>query len=258
MTRTLMVFTLGLVLLYAGICLVTYLRQRQLMYFPTPPHDAVDLVPLWIESDGERLKLWVLNPGQDEAIVYFGGNAEQPLYGREMFEQALTSHTVYLVNYRGYGGSSGTPSETGFHGDGLTIFDAVAARHADVALIGRSIGSAVATHVAARRPASALALVTPMDSMEALARHYYPLLPVTLLLKDRYRAIDSAPRVTARTLVVIAANDRIIPLENSQRLVDALRSAPVTVEILEHHGHNSLGQTADYGNLLRDFFALHQ
>jgi uncharacterized protein len=255
MTRTLMVFTLALVLLYAAICLVTYLRQRQLMYFPTPPHDAVDLAPLWIESGGERLKLWALNPGQDQAIVYFGGNAEQPLYGREMFERALPSHTVYLVNYRGYGGSSGSPSETAFHDDGLRIFDTVAARHGGVALIGRSIGSAVATHVAARRPATALALVTPMDSMEALAQHYYPLLPVKLLLKDRYRAIDSARLVTARTLAVIAADDRIIPLENSQRLVDALRSAPVTVEILEHHGHNNLGHAPDYGNLLRDFFA---
>lgn len=255
MARTLTVFVLGLVLVYAAVCLFTYLRQRQLIYFPTAPYDAIDLSPIWIESDGERLKLWALNPGRDQAIVYFGGNAEQPLYGREMFESALDAYTVYLLNYRGYGGSSGSPDEAGFLADGLNVFDEVAPRHHGVSLIGRSIGSAVATYVAARRPVARLALVTPMDSLEALARRYYPLLPVSLLLKDRFRAVDSAPLVTAETLVLIAGDDEIVPYENSRRLVDALDSAPVTVSVLDHQGHNTIGHTPDYAEALRGFFS---
>lgn len=253
MTRTITVLLAVALTAYLALCLVTYLRQRQLLYFPTAPVAAGDLAPLWVESGGERLKLWPLNPGRREAVVYFGGNAEQVLYARELFESGFDRYTVYLVNYRGYGGSSGRPSEAGFLTDGLNVFDAAAALHDRVSLVGRSIGSAVAVHVAATRPVPKLVLVTPMDSVEALARRHYPLLPVSLLLKDRYRADASAPAVRAKTLVVLAGDDEIVPHESSRRLVEALHAAPVTVAVIEGESHNSLGRVPDYADTMRSF-----
>ncbi len=253
MTRTLWSLVALAVVVYAAFCLYTYLRQRQLIYFPTAPSHAADIDPMWLDSDGERLKLWPLNPGREEALVYFGGNGEDVLFNRTLFESVFGDHSVYLVNYRGYGGSSGAPSQAGFYTDALNVFDAVAARHAAVSVIGRSIGSAVAIHVAARRPVRQLVLVTPMDSVESLAKRAYPLLPVTLLLKDPYRAVDDAPRIDAPTLVVVAERDHIVPLESTERLVEALDGAPVTVTTLPGHDHNSFADDPRYGAVLGSF-----
>lgn len=253
-TRSILAILVIVVIGYAVICVWMYARQRQLIYFPTPPASAVGIDPLWVDSAGERVKVWPLNDGAADAVIYFGGNAEDVLYAAPLFESVFPDRAVYLVNYRGYGGSSGSPSEHGFYADGLNVFDAVGARHDRVSVVGRSIGSTVATHVAARRPAHRLAVVTPIDSVEALARHYYPLLPVSLLLKDRFRAVDDAPRVSAPTLAVIAAADEIVPRANSLRLVDAFEAAPVEVAFLEGAGHNDISGNPDYAETLRAFF----
>jgi pimeloyl-ACP methyl ester carboxylesterase len=255
MTRTLVAIVSVSLVIYALMCVITYFRQRQLLYFPTPASSVADVSPLWVDADDARLKVWTLNPGRADAVVYFGGNAEDVLYTREFFEKNLPAHTVYLLNYRGYGGSTGKPSERGFDADGLKVFDAISPEHARVSIIGRSIGSAVATHVAARRPVARMALVTPMDSIEAVARHHYPWLPVSLLLKDRYRSHEDAAEVTADTLVVIAEEDRIVPWESSKRLVDALKNAGVKVRVLEGAGHNAVDYSPEYGAAMSAFFS---
>lgn len=253
MMRSITFLVLAALLAYAAVCLYTYVRQRQLLYFPTPPSTVEDLEPLWLDSDGERLKLWAINPGRDRAVVYFGGNGEDVIYNRDAFEFAFADRAVYLVNYRGYGGSSGQPSEDGLYADAINVFDFVAGRHDSVAVIGRSLGSAVATRVAARRPVERLVLVTPMDSVESLAKRAYPLLPVSLLIKDPYRAVDDAPGVRAPTLLVLAEHDRIVPAPSSQRLAAALGGTAVTVNTLEGHDHNSFAADAAYLEVLTGF-----
>ncbi len=253
MMRSITFLVLAALLAYAAICLYTYVRQRQLLYFPTPPANVADLDPLWLESDGERLKLWPLNTDRDRAVIYFGGNGEDVIYNRDLFETVLTDRAAYLVNYRGYGGSSGQPTGDGLYADALNVFDYVVSRHESVAVIGRSLGSAIATRVAARRPVERLVLVTPMDSVESLAKRVYPLLPVSLLIKDPYRAVQDAPEVTAPTLVVIAERDNIVPAESTARLVASLLGAPVTRDVLSGHDHNSFAGDPAYGRMLGEF-----
>jgi pimeloyl-ACP methyl ester carboxylesterase len=242
-------------LVYLALAASVYVRQRQLIYFPVPEADVEDLEALWLDRDEVRLKMWRVNPGHERALVYFGGNAEDVSYAAAPFAAAFPDYTIYLLNYRGYGGSSGSPTEQGFLADGLAAFDHAAEAHLGVAVIGRSIGSAVAVHTAAYRPVLRLALVTPFDSIEAIARRHYPLLPVSWLLKDKYRAIDAAPAVEAPTLVVIAGRDRVVPRSHSERLVEALGSGEVVVRVLEEDDHDGIGRSGDYLETLGAFFA---
>jgi len=100
------------------------------------------------------------------------------------------SWSLALVNYRGYGASEGSPSERALFADALLVLDALRERPdvdpARVALVGRSLGSGVATYVAANRPVAGVALVSPYDSVTALARRQFPWLPIELLLRHPF------------------------------------------------------------------------
>lgn len=252
-------------LVYIAVCVMTYLRQRQLLYYPTPrpqveliqpPGSVFKIEEMSVSSGEETLRLWRLNPGHDQAVLYYGGNSEEVLYGRELFEELFKDRTVYLTNYRGYSGSSGSPSEKGFYEDGLSVYDAITADHQSIAIIGRSIGSAVATHVAARREVERVVLVTPMDSVEALAQAVYPLLPVKWLLKDRFHSTHDATLMTSPVLVVIAADDMIVPRQNTDRLIETMGKAEVQVVVVADEDHITIATSSGYAQALRSFFNL--
>lgn len=242
------------VLAYLGLAVYLYLAQRSLMYFPTSEVDAADVSSEYLESDDVQLKLWTVgDPQACRALIYFGGNAENVYFNAEYFRRLFPQHRVYLVNYRGYGGSEGRPTERGLFADALRIFDLADSRHESVAVIGRSLGSAVAVYLASERPAERLVLATPPDSAVALAQAMYPLFPVDWLLKDRYESVRYAANVTAPTKVLIAENDRIVPPRHSLALVDAFGAAPVEHVTIAAAGHNGLTNIEQYWREMREF-----
>ena len=240
---------------YACFCAYLYLFQRSLIYFPTPVAERVPAEEVWVENDGEKIRLWRLHSSQSNAIIYFGGNAEDVSYNAAEFSDWFPQHAVYLVNYRGYGGSSGKPGEAAFHSDAQAVFDFVTERHAAVSLIGRSLGAAVAVCLATHRDVERLALVTPFDSLASLAREFYPIFPTRLLLKDTYDTVGPAARVRAPALVLVAEHDEIIPRPSTDRLADAL-GGPHTMRVIQRTGHNTIGTSPDYGRALQEFMTL--
>lgn len=241
------------VLVYLGFGILIYLAQRSIMYLPVAERHAVDVTAEYLSNGDVSLKLWVVSPGQDAALIYFGGNAEDVYWNAADFRTALPGHTVYLVNYRGYGGSSGSPSERGLFSDALKIYDTLAVRHGPIDVVGRSLGSGVAVYLASERPLRRLVLVTPHDSMVSMARRMYPIYPVSLLLKDRYESVEYAPRVRAPTLIVTAARDRIIPLEHATRLVQAFAPGVARQLAISGAGHNDLSLSSEYWAQLAAF-----
>ena len=125
------------------------------------------------------LRGWKLNPGKSGALLYFGGNAERLDASRDEFARLFPDRTVYLLSYRGYGASEGQPGEAALFGDALALYDAARARHPRrrYAVIGRSLGSGVASYLASQRPVERLALVTPFDSLAEVAQAHYPVVP---------------------------------------------------------------------------------
>jgi len=183
--RSLLPFVGAVAVAYGVLCAWVFFTQRGQIYFPTPVSEAPGAQALWVESQGERLKVWVVERTASRALLYFGGNAEDVAGNIEVFSETFPEHSLYLVNYRGYGGSSGRPSEAGLVADALAVFDHVQARHEDLAVMGRSLGSGVAVQLAAERPVARLVLVTAFDSRVNVAREYFRWLPVGMLMRDR-------------------------------------------------------------------------
>ena len=243
-----------LMLGYAGLCALLHFKQRDLIYYPattTVPASATDFK---LVREAVTLRGWRLNPGKDRALIYFGGNAERLEASREEFARLFPDRTIYLLSYRGYGASEGQPGEAALSGDALALYDDVRARHpqAPIAVIGRSLGSGVASYVAAQRPVEKLVLVTPFDSLADVAQAHYPMFPVRLLMRDRYRSTEYLPRYAGPLLVLRGGRDQVIPPANTDRLLAALTRKPQVIDFPEA-GHNDISQDPTYAEALRDF-----
>ena len=136
----------------------------------------------------------------------------------------------------------------------LAVYDAISPQHTSVSLIGRSLGSAIAIHVAAHREVEKLALITPFDSLKNVAQSHYPMFPVKWLMKDPYEAIKLANKIDQPVLAITAENDRIIPRKHSQKLVEALTRARVESHVITGSGHNDLSFNPSFDRLLGAFF----
>jgi len=242
-------------LAYIGLCAWVYATQRAQIYFPVPETHRPDAQVLWIDSQGERLKVWVVPRAGSRALVYFGGNAEDVAGNLDLFSAAFPTHSLYLVNYRGYGGSSGRPSETALFADALAVYEHVRGEHSDITVMGRSLGSGIAVQLASARPVERLVLVTAYDSLVNVARAHIRFLPIGLLMRDRYESASRAGRVRAPVLIVIAGEDEIIPRARSEALVKAFPASQVRVEVVPGVGHNTLDLSPVYLGAVRGFLA---
>jgi uncharacterized protein len=239
--------------LYLALCAGLYATQRSKIYYPTPEVHRSGTEALWIESQGERIKVWAVPRTGPRALLYFGGNADDVAAHIDTFRAAFPEHSLYFVNYRAYGGSSGRPSESGLVVDALAVYDHVHEVHPDIAVIGRSLGSGVAVQLARERPVSKLVLVTPFDSLVNLAKTYIRWLPVGWLLRDRYDSAGKASAVKASVLVVIAGDDEIVPRTRSQALAASFHPGQVQVAVVRGAGHNTLDLSPEYLESVRSF-----
>lgn len=244
----------GLVV-YGAVGVYLYLHQRAMIYFPTLPRSDIRTEWLEIPSQGDVLRVWRLNPGHASALIYFGGNAEDVARNIDDYRRAFSSHTVYLVNYRGFGGSTGVPSEVALYADALTIFDALHKEHGRIDVIGRSLGTGVATYLASQRPVRRLVLVTPYDSLLAVAQGRFPIFPLTFMLHDRFDSLGRARQLHLPALILVAENDRVVPPAHAYRLAGALPADKVRVLTLAGTGHSDLQRHPDYFSTLQSFLA---
>jgi pimeloyl-ACP methyl ester carboxylesterase len=143
------------------------------------------------------------------------------------------------MHYRGYGGSSGTPSEKAFFADALALFDKVHASHFEIDVVGRSLGSGVAVYLASQRPVERLVLVTPFDSLQEIAAALFPFFPVRWLLLDRFESWKYAPQVSAPTLIIAAGHDEVVPRASTELLRSRFKPGLATFEIVPNTISNS-------------------
>lgn len=247
-----LVIVIALVI-YAAICGTLYAAQRSLLYYPTPESQSEHARAVRIETSGAVLKVWHLQSSGERAILYFGGNSEDVAGNIDAFAAAFPNTDVYLVNYRGYGGSTGAPSERALLADAEVLFDEVRSRHPRVAVIGRSLGSGVAVHLASVRDVSKLVLVTPYDSITRVAQRHFVVVPVSWLLQDRFDSFGKASQVRAPVLVLLAERDRVIPRAHGERLVSAFAKGQAEVRTLAGTNHDSIASSPEYCSALAAF-----
>lgn len=252
MKKILKKISIFLLIGYVGMGLFLYINQRSFLYFPTPEL-STSHTQMTLQNGGESIKVIVLNKGHKNAILYFGGNAESMAKSSDYIAKQFPKFTVYLMDYRGYGGSTGEASEEGLYSDALKLYDIVKPKHDCIAIGGRSLGSGIATYVAAHREVSKLALITPFDSIINVAQEMYPIFPISYLLHDGYDSLSRIKEINAKTLIVIAQKDKVITRERTQQLIDAFDTDQLQVMTIKNRGHIDISSDAGYYKLMQNF-----
>jgi uncharacterized protein len=239
----------ALVAIAVVIVLAAFLGQRRLLYFPdrarTLPADiGMPAVSerILTTPDGARIVTWwgKAKPGRP-TLVYFHGNggslaARQPRFERFMGE----GWGVYMMAYRGYSGSTGSPTETDNIADAVSAYDWLAAQGvSSIIVYGESLGTGVATQVAAQRPAIGLILDAPYTSTWEVGALRFPFLPVRLAMWDRYETRRHIAKVRVPVLVMHGRLDPVIPVEMG-REVARLAHEPKTYVEFPRGGHIDL------------------
>jgi fermentation-respiration switch protein FrsA (DUF1100 family) len=257
-----------LAIAFGGFVALMYAAQRALLYHPDRTRTLPASVGLTrakeIElttADVERLVAWHVAPqGERPVVLYFHGNAGALAYRAERFH-ALTADGLGLValSYRGYGGSTGSPTETGLLADAEAAYAFAAARYAPARLLlwGESLGTGVAVALAATRPVGAVVLEAPYTSIADVGAQHYWFLPVRPLVKDPFRSDLRIGKVTAPLLVLHGARDTVVPIGFGERLF-ALANEPKRFARFADAGHGDLdraGALAAFRDFLDQQFA---
>ncbi|MBF0187531.1 MAG: alpha/beta hydrolase [Magnetococcales bacterium] len=249
-----------------------YFGQERLLFHPQPldpvkreqvlrnhPDSEVTITA----EDGTTLHGWLHRPpgappeeGRGAPlIIAFWGNAEEASsvhYDLHHFR----GWAVLSVNYRGYGLSEGEPTEAALFADATTLYDWARRQEGidpeRIVLLGRSIGSGVAVHLAAERSVAAVILVTPYDSMVAVAGYHYPYVPVKVMLRHRFDSLARAPKIREPMLALVAERDQTIPPKHAHRLIEAWGGTTRTITI-PNADHNSLVGEPLYWQEIRRF-----
>jgi uncharacterized protein len=248
-TRRVFVVFVVLVVVVALVLGLAYLFQRRLIYLPSagPVPAAETALPgaRDIElrtADGLTLRAWYAPArGQDTGVdvLVAPGNAGDRAM-RAPLAEALRARglSVLLLDYRGYGGNPGDPTEEGLALDVRAARQYLVDQGAESILyFGESLGAAVVTELATEYPPCGMLLRSPFSELADVAGEHYPFLPARLLLKDRFRVVEHIRRVTAPVTVVYGSADDIVPVGQSRAVAEAAAGPVTTVEV-PGAGHN--------------------
>lgn len=241
------------VLIYAGIVVAMYLFQRKLQYIPDQrrlaPEQAgvANVSELTLATpDGERVVAWYApaRPGKP-TIVYFHGNGGALWYRADRMKLAQEAgYGMLLAGYRGYGGSSGTPTEAGLLTDGRAAVDHL--RNEGVpfermVFYGESLGTGVAVQLAAQTPPGAVVLESPFTSAADVGAAVYWWLPVRLLMKDQFRSSDVVADMRSPLLIVHGTRDRVVPVTSGRELFEGAQEPKRMIEVPDGEHNMVLG-----------------
>jgi pimeloyl-ACP methyl ester carboxylesterase len=258
---------LALAVAYAALALLAYAAQTSLLFptslargSPSLPSDAQRVA--CETPDGERLQGLRMSPaagsGRQRTIVLaFGGNAwnadDMAIYLHERLPEA----EVVAFHYRGYRPSTGRPSAAALLEDAPLLYDCMIKPmiSAKVVVVGFSIGSGVAAHLARERSVDGVILVTPIDSLEQLARQHYGWLPIKLLLRHHMSPLEDLREVTAPVVLIAGERDTIIP---GQRTAPLRKAAPNLImdKTIAGAGHNDIYSNPEFVRAMRQALEL--
>ncbi len=240
--------------IYLVLLLLIYAFQRQLLYFPDQSVPAasyldkmgITAVVISSRPDGDLQSLWhEPKTSGSPVILFLHGNAGSH-YQRIPIYQALARRgaAVLGVGYPGYGGNPGTPDETALIQTARENYNWLiqqGIKPNQIIIVGESLGSGVAAHLASQNDAAGLILVAAHSGMDELAQRQFPVLPMRWLMKDRYRTMDLIHHIDMPLIWIHGTSDELIPFAMGQRLFNAARD-PKAAYSIENGGHNDLWQ----------------
>lgn len=190
-------------------------------------------------------------------VLYFHGNSRSikgwAKYAKDFFRY---QYDVVLVDYRGFGKSTGKRSEKDMHSDMQFVYDTLVETYKENHLIiyGRSLGSGFAANLACENKPRYLILDAPYYSFKKAVERFLPILPMRFVLRFHMRTDKWLPKVNCHTYILHGTKDRILPISNSEKL-QALNPRKITLIKIEGGGHNNLPTFYEYHNFIRDILS---
>ena len=232
------------VALYLCICGYMFAQQRNMIFQGGLTQLPQEQTNFSLQRD-VLLRGWQWHPAEGKVrgvVLYFGGNAENIEHHLPPLTQTFPHSDIYMLAYRGYGASEGQPSEPLLTQDAVALFDEVRHLHPQqpITVIGRSLGTGVASAVAELRQPDQLVLITPFDSMLNTVRGMYGWLPVKLLLRDPFDSAAHLQGYSGPILVLRASHDDTVVPARTDALLASLKGKAVEVLTLPHTGHSSI------------------
>jgi fermentation-respiration switch protein FrsA (DUF1100 family) len=236
--------------LYVVLAATVYFSQRSLMYFPDTAHvtpaaaglPEAEEVPL-TAADGTHIHVWYVPPRDNKpVIIFFHGNGGSLAGEADRFRRLIKNGIgLIALEYRGYGGSEGSPTEAGLIEDAEAAYAFAAARYPvqQIVVWGGSLGSGVAVALAAEKPVGRLILEAPFTSTEAVGARHYWYLPVRLLMKDQFRSDERIGKVTAPLMIMHGVLDRTVPYAMGEEMFELANKPKHIVRFLDG-GHGDL------------------
>lgn len=257
-----------LVLAYGGLSALLFFSQGKLLYYPelgremhaTPRDHGLDYEPLTLLTpDNERLDGWFVPKEQARASVLIlhgnAGNISHRLDSIAMFHRL--GYSVLIFDYRGYGRSTGQPSEAGLYRDAQTAWDYLTRQRGlppgRIILFGESLGGAVAAWLAAREHPGALVLSSVFLSVPELAADLYPWLPARWLARQRYDTRAALAKVSCPVLIAHSPEDEIIPFRHGQALFTAAAEPKIFLPLAGGHNDGFIFRRPEWVGVLGDF-----
>ncbi|MDB2438484.1 alpha/beta hydrolase [Hellea sp.] len=238
----------GLAILYIVLLAAVYFLQRDFIYNPPKEYIAPDAMQLGMDEVdiGNGSMAWWAPPQPGKrTVIMFHGNASAIYSDHKIFQEIIAQgNGLMSVGYAGYPGQPGKATEKAIVADAIPQYDWVVSQGVDprdIAFLGTSLGSGVASQVSVQREPALLILGAPFESTYALGKERMPIFPVKLLMKDKWRS-DLALRGKKMPLVWIhGTDDHVIPIKEGRRLYDEY-TGPKSAFVIEGGHHDDLWQ----------------
>lgn len=256
---------LALLIIFALFCIVARLLHRYFLYMPdrarVDPREAgvtgVEEI-VFKSANGKRLIAWYRPAEQGKrTLLYFPGNSGNvAARAGKIRAMAADGFGVFIVNYRGYGGSASRPTEKRLVRDAVSAYDTLRGLGVpprDIVVYGESLGTGVATQLCQQREAEALVLESPFTSVVDVGKLAWPLLPLHQIMVDQYRTIDRIDSLHVPLFIVHGGRDAVIPLDMARRVFHTANE-PKTLTVIPRAGHNDLFEQGAWARV-RDFLA---
>ncbi len=239
---TIKTFFILFLVAYIGIVLYLYLTQKSKIFnFDIVPKKEPKVLKNCPKCKEVKLKVRngfldgvYLDNSSKKLIIYFGGNSDDATDFIEIIKD-IKGYDAVAFNYRGNGLSKGIPSENALYRDALSIYDKFA-KDKEVYVVGRSLGSGVATYLTSKREVKKLLLITPYDSIENVAKEKYPIFPISILLKYKFNSKNFIEKVKAPIVIFMVKDDKTVSNKRTNNLIKHIKSK-YTLKIFEHTTH---------------------
>jgi len=229
------------ILIYLVMVAILYIYQRDLLFFPQPKknHTFKEMI---LKQKDEKIDVLVINQNKSNAILYFGGNAEDISQTAPNFKKNFPNHTIYMLYYPQYGNSKGELSQKNIFDNALFLYNKIKAKHKTISTIGRSLGTGVAIYTASKKDIKNLVLITPYDSITNVAQGRYPIFPIPLLIKDPFNSLQYVANINIKSniLVFLASSDKVVPHKYANNLIKHLNKDKTIVKTIANTTHGTI------------------